>query len=471
MTNKNEDLSNEEMEIELIKEAIEKSDKIKKMLMEQSNDIKKIISIVESFIKKKKLICYGGTAINNILPEKYKFYVKGVDIPDYDVYSKTPLEDSKELADIYAKKGFTNIEVRASINKGTYKVNVNFIPVADITLMDETTFKNMTNDAVILGDIIYAPVNYLRMSMYKELSRPNGDISRWEKVFTRLNLLNDSYPLKNDFCDNFNFNFKDENTETEIISAVDKIKEILIKNKSVFIGEFAASLYGKYMSKEHKNKLKKNTFYIEILTDDPLSDIKLIKEKIKNEYKSLKIIIREPIGHIIDTHYEITINEKTVCIIYDSKGCYNYNTIKRENKQIKVGTIDTMMTYLLASMYTGREYYNNDKLLCIAEYIFIIQIKNKLAKRGLTKRFTLDCIGYEQTLQEKRKEKIKKYRILKKNRESKEFKELFFKYNPNEDNEMKELLAEEKKKKNKTIKLLKRIKSIIKNKTKKNFIK
>jgi hypothetical protein len=123
------------------------------------------------------------------------------------------------------------------------------------------------------------------------------------------------------------------------------------------------------------------------------------------------------------------------------------------------------MTFLLAAMYTGRPYYNNDKLLCIAQYLFIIQIKNRLANRGLLKRFTLDCIGYEQTLHERRLEKSKKYRILKKDRESKEFKELFFKYNPNEEKELKELLREEKKK-NKSVKLLNAIKAIVKNKTK-----
>lgn len=37
--------------------------------------------------------------------------------------------------------------------------------------------------------------------MYLELSRPNGDITRWEKVLKRLNLLNKNYPLKAANCD------------------------------------------------------------------------------------------------------------------------------------------------------------------------------------------------------------------------------------------------------------------------------
>ena len=198
--------------------------------------------------------------------------------------------------------------------------------------------------------------------------------------------------------------------------------------------------------------------------------IDFLKAELKKKgYDHIKIEVREPIGHIIDIHYEIIVNDIPVCLIYKSEGCYNYNTIKREKKEVRVATIDTIMTFLLAAMYTGRPYYNNDKLLCIAQYLFIIQIKNRLANRGLLKRFTLNCVGYEQSLQERRLEKAKKYRLLKKDRESKEFKELFFKYNPNEEKELKELLREDKKK-NKSVKLLKAIKAIVKkkSKTKKN---
>jgi hypothetical protein len=33
------------------------------------------------------------------------------------------------------------------------------------------------------------------MSIYLELSRPRGDVSRWKKVYSRLLLLNKHYPI------------------------------------------------------------------------------------------------------------------------------------------------------------------------------------------------------------------------------------------------------------------------------------
>ena len=49
-------------------------------------EVDDIIGIVEDFIRKKKRICYGGTAINNILPDTEKFYDKDVELPDYDFF-------------------------------------------------------------------------------------------------------------------------------------------------------------------------------------------------------------------------------------------------------------------------------------------------------------------------------------------------------------------------------------------------
>ena len=81
--------------------------------------IKDIIKIVEQFLKDKKRICYGGTAINNILPEKDQFYDKNVEFPDYDFFSPTPLEDAKKLADIYYAKGYNEVEAKSGAHEGT----------------------------------------------------------------------------------------------------------------------------------------------------------------------------------------------------------------------------------------------------------------------------------------------------------------------------------------------------------------
>ena len=197
--------SYEEKELEILREAVDKVENRKGVEVMRDPEVKKIISIVEDFIAKKKLVCYGGTAINNILPEDAQFYNKDIELPDYDFYSDNALDHSKELADIYYKAGYEDVEAKSGVHHGTYKVFVNFTGIADITQMEPDLFKAISKDAIVKNEIRYAPPDFLRMAMYLELSRPDGDVSRWEKVQKRLTLLNTHYPLKGYQCDKIEY--------------------------------------------------------------------------------------------------------------------------------------------------------------------------------------------------------------------------------------------------------------------------
>jgi hypothetical protein len=198
-------VSFEEKELEILRDAVDLVEKRKGEKVIQDPKVQKIISIVEKFIADKKLVCYGGTAINNILPEDAQFYNKDVELPDYDFYSDNALDHAKELADIYYKAGYEDVEAKSGVHHGTYKVFVNFTGIADITNMEPELFKAISRDAIIKKDIRYAPPDFLRMAMYLELSRPDGDVSRWEKVQKRLTLLNTHYPLKGYDCDKIEY--------------------------------------------------------------------------------------------------------------------------------------------------------------------------------------------------------------------------------------------------------------------------
>jgi len=198
-------LSYDEKELEILRAAVDLVEKKKGAAIIQDPQVKKIISIVEDFIADKKLVCYGGTAINNILPEDAQFYNKDIELPDYDFYSDNALDAAKELADIYYKAGYEDVEAKSGVHHGTYKVFVNFTGIADITQMEPALFKSISRDAIIKKGIRYAPPDFLRMAMYLELSRPDGDVSRWEKVQKRLTLLNTHYPLKGYDCDKIEY--------------------------------------------------------------------------------------------------------------------------------------------------------------------------------------------------------------------------------------------------------------------------
>ena len=469
-------VSSEEKEINILRKAIDLAEDRAGKNVLNSPDVKKMITIVEEFLRKKKCICYGGTAINNLLPVDDQFYNKDIEIPDYDFFSPNAIDDAKELADIYHKEGYQDVEAKAGQHFGTYKVFVNFIPIADITRLEPKLYKSVFQDSIKIDGIYYAPPNFLRMSLYLELSRPAGDVSRWEKVFKRLQLLNKHHPLKGDKCDSILFinTFEDNNgshdkTRNRTLSKRDEIvykkndlyntvKRAFISQGLIFFGGYA---FKHYQRLDHKNKyLGNHNPDFDVLSENPYQSSKILQERLKsNGFKNVKIIERLNIGEIIPTHYEIKVEGKTVAFIYQPVGCHSYNILNLKGENIKIASIDTMLSFFLAFIYADRPYYDKNRILCMAEYLLNVQKKHKYDQKGILRRFSVNCYGNQPTKEDLRGEKAEKYKELKEQKNTKLFQEYFLNYNPDEIKKDKNVV------KNKNMKSIKRIKSKRKNKT------
>lgn len=423
----------EECELAILRMAVDNAQEKMQKRAVQNKDVSDIIAVVEQFIRDKKLICYGGTAINNILPVEDQFYNKNVEIPDYDFFSTNALNDAKELADIYYSKGYTDVEAKAGQHYGTYKVFVNYIPVADITSLATEIYKPLKVDSISVNGILYASPNFLRMAMYLELSRPAGDTSRWEKVLKRLSLLNKNYPLVSK-CDNVQFQRKMANGEKEK-EIYESIKSTLINQNVVFFGGYAISLYSQYMPTRLRKKLT-NYADFDVLSNNPSQTSTIIIERLKDiGIKNANMKKHNSVGEIVPEHYEIKIGKDSICFVYKTIGCHSYNITEIQGQKIKVATIDTMLSFYLAFLYTNRPYYNQfiERILCMSQYLFEVQQKNRLQQKGLLQRFSITCKGHQHSVTEIRGAKSEKYKELKNNKnKTKEFEEWFLNYKPDE---------------------------------------
>ena len=183
------------MDIAYLKESIKKNEIHQKKDKKQTYLSDALLEVVERFMKDNERICYGGTAINSILPKEKQFYNYDIDIPDYDFFSPNALDDAKKLCNLFKKENVFHIEGKNAIFFGTYKVFVNFVPIADITQIHDTFYQYLLKYAEKVNGILYTPPSYLRMSLHQELARPKGDVSRWEKIYERMLLLNQYFPL------------------------------------------------------------------------------------------------------------------------------------------------------------------------------------------------------------------------------------------------------------------------------------
>lgn len=423
----------QECELAILRHAVDNNERILGNKLATSDAIIGMIRIVEDFLARKKLICYGGTAINNILPKYAQFYDRDYEIPDYDFFSANALDDAKELADIFFKEGYLDVEAKSGVHEGTYKVFVNFIPMADITQIHKELFDALSKDAVSVAGIKYAPPNFLRMSMYLELSRPAGDTSRWEKVLKRLTLLNEYHPMKVNYdCTAVDFQRKMEDDADQSEKLYLVVRDAFIEMGVVFFGGYASSLYSRYMPKKTKKLIEKIPDF-DVLSEDPQRTATIVQERLTDAgFKNIKAIKHEAIGEIVPEHIEIRYNKELLAFIYKPIACHNYNTIQIGHQEINVATIDTIMSLYLAFLYAGADYYFKDRILCMAKYLFELEQKNRLSQRGLLKRFVPKCIGVQETMESIRAKKALKFNELRGKRGTREYEEVFLKYTPGE---------------------------------------
>ena len=92
-----------------------------------------------------------------------------------------------------------------------------------------------------------------------------------------------------------------------------------------------------------------------------------------------------------------------------------------------------MLSFYLAFLYANRPYYDHDRILCMSQYLFSVQARNRLEQKGLLKRFSLNCVGDQDTMEDIRAEKAANFEKLKNKRGTKQWDEYFLRYNPTTD--------------------------------------
>jgi hypothetical protein len=383
-------------DLEAIKEVVDRQTEVLALNDAADLAVKKSTTIVEEFLKAHRVLCYGGTAINNLLPQKDRFYGP-VEIPDYDFFSETPQEHSVIIANKLSAGGIENVEVKPGVHLGTYKVFADFHGVADITLLAPKVFDNLWKEKLNRHGIHYVPPNFLRMSMYLELSRPDGDISRWEKVYTRLMLLNKHYPI---VC-------TDTIVPPEEMSIEQKKAAVsMMKQHDVVMIGFSAMT--RYENKAHW--YTPLTLLAENEVIEQVSKGKKTLEHEETEIMPRRVDVLDDNGGILYQFYE-------------TQACHSYHTT---GDGLKIASIPTLLQFFLALIYSGEPKDEVTRILCVAQRL--MELAANKPNRALALLTPTSCLGKQPSLLELRRERVDLFKKLK--RSSPDFVQYFFTYNP-----------------------------------------
>lgn len=424
------------MNSDYLKHSIKENELERKKIQKKRHVNDKVLNIVRQFIIDKKLICYGGTAINDILPKEQQFYNYETDIPDYDFFSPNAMEDAKELCNIFTKENVHSIESKNAFIHGTYKVFVNFVAIADITQVDKGFYEYLLNQNIKKDNVLYTPPEFLRMSLHQELARPLGDISRWEKVYSRLQVLNNYFPILTKNKLSTYYEDKLDLTNIEMKEVYEELFDHFRKNNMIFCNfDITIRLMHKYM--KIGLKIKKNFTDIFIMyTDNLPKAIKSLKDK---QIEGVEIKKIKSVYKFVDNYCYLSFKGKVIGIIFATNSCLAYNVVKFKRREIHMGNIDTLLNLYFSLLLINDIPLNKivikeviDKLQYVVshysdvlkKYEHISAIPEKL------KRFNLPCYGKQQDKEDVLKERSSKFRKFGKNKTSKEYKKWFFKYSP-----------------------------------------
>ena len=381
-------------------------------------DVKKMIKIVREFIETHRVMCYGGTAINNLLPPEDQFYDFSIEIPDYDFFSESPQLHAAKLADRLAKAGFASVEVKPGVHLGTFKVFANYIGVADVSHMEVSMFKKLWDEKITKDKIHYVPPNFLRMAMYLELSRPKGDVSRWKKVYDRLQKLNKNHPLT---CPAGAQKITEEFVDDTVR---DEIRDVLVKENLVLLG-FNGSMV-------QEKTPRKWMLPLDILvTPEKRQEVSKKILGIFKKHETVKTREFPEFEELMPARTDIR-NAKSVLVrLYETTACHSYHETP---SGLKVASIPTLLQFFLSALYAPKEFLEaqpEQRFLCTAEHL--VNLANSTSRRYKI-LIPLTCIGKQKNLVTMRAERSEIYKKLSQNRESREFLELFFSYVPTDMN-------------------------------------
>lgn len=380
-----------------------------------------IIELILDFIKKRKMIIYGGYAIHLYLDKsiydiKYK-------MPDIDIYSNDPINDIIELCNILKEKyPNKNIILKEAFHKDTFSLFVNFINYLDITYIPLKVLQNLKIETKDGFNLIHPSL--IILDILRQFNDPLISYWRLDKNIYRYEHLNNKYNF-------FNY-FKNNNKKKNILGLnyLDKKIYKLIKENINFKTMLLTGFYCYHLFTKKKFQ---NIYYFEIISTNFDKDIKYFNKILSKHMKNIEQFTFYPFFQYINKKTIFYYKKRIILIIYDSNDkCIPFIEYKNEYFVSYLYFIQITFCLYLYYNYISNEIMKElmKKMIfdCIlAKNEFFRKNKNiNILDKSIFQQFMINCVG------ETFYTNIEFFKNLKKKNDKYNFKR--FNYTPNIDN-------------------------------------
>ena len=377
------------------------------LLVQKKNEIAPIMKYVKNFFKTKKIVIYGGTAMNMYLDKKDQFYTD-IDIPDYDGFHYNAEKNSVTLLNSLKKMQYDFLIVRYAIHDGTYKISWAFKDIADITQMNKKEYNRILKTSETIDGMYVCNINLLKANAYIELAMPKSSLFRWSKVYKRLQLLETKHKLTSKFKVQSMLN---DTLTSYLEDIVDTLKRSCVKKKIPIVGFEAIKYYLNIKSSKTNSSFYNQDFpLLEVISENMYETSNLFEKIMVSKIKSVNG--RNTISYKFIYNQESQIVPETIdCVLYEGKKTYSlYRIHDASNRCFSYQIQNDSKTYygsifFLLYYYYYKVFMNDNKDKLEINKAIIIELLKKINK----KNFSIQCHGFNKSISA-----IKKSRYLKK---------------------------------------------------------
>lgn len=378
-----------------------------------------VMDLIRDFLREKKRIVYGGTAIDEAVravnpnDRIYKDYNYG----DVEFYSSTPVEDLYELSNEIYSKGFKFVIVYEAVHDESFTLSVNFHNYCDVTYMPRNIVANI--QTLVIDGIYYVHPHFAFIDHLRIFTQPMTAADfRWEKTFPRMYKALKYYPLQQD-----NRPLQLEKPPKHAASILDKLRRDYICNMDKDIclisGYDAYNFYirssirgtqdikGRDADKKNnivKKYLLEDLTFIELIAVNYVTTATSIGNYILSQVKNpdnITLVENAPLFQFTGRSVTIMLGDYPLVRVYDSEGMCVPNILTKSGcnytsyqSTLMMLLINKFKSHVEGDKRAYRQYQIATSNLISARNNFLNQNKLGVINDTVFSEFQVGCIGH-----------------------------------------------------------------------------
>ena len=361
-----------------------------------------LFDAMTAFLKTKKVLLYGGVAINGLLPKNLQFYGDAI-LPDLDVMSINGEKLANEVVKHFRRNGYAFTSASEALHPGTYKVFAEGMQLLDITTVAPEAYKRLAKKGVKLpSGIKTVDPEYLRMTLHVMLSQPK-DSHRWSKVLERLIAFYTAYPV-NAKCKTTFTEAAETGLEAEALKTVNEGMHWLASHEYVMFGTDAVVEIIGLLPKLRKQLppgrplLFKGVAPLAALVQDahPESVAKELMQELTKKGGPHLSLESYAADDFLPAHARIlhVATKQPLIAVYEAPACVSFI----QYKNMRVASIHTLTRMLMAHDFSSYKHAVAAAPLyrCFSNVIAMLMLETLIGKKKkLLEQFLIDCYGFQ----------------------------------------------------------------------------